>query len=223
MTASRGRFAAVVVAGGRGTRFGGETPKQLLDLCGVPVWRRSVDLFLGRPDVRRTVLVRPAGEAFGDEVEGLVCVTGGESRAASVAAGLTAAGEADFLAVHDAARPLATSAEIDAVFAAAVEHGAALPGRAVAGTLRRAVRGLATETVDRRSLFEMQTPQVARNQWMHDAVFHAATNAGLTDEGEGLMRAGYSVRVVETGPMNFKITTPADLELARLVVAGRAS
>ena len=226
---SEATFAAVIVAGGRGRRFGGGTPKQCLDLAGRPVWRRSVDCFLGRPDVSQVVLVRPHGETFGDDVEGLDCVTGGDSRVASVFAGVDAVTDAPFAAVHDAARPLVKADEIDRLFAAAAEHGAAVPGHPVASTLRRALRGEARETVDRERLFEMQTPQVARVDWLREAaaffrIFddpEGDVSGVFTDEGELLMRYGTPVHVVTTSAENFKITTPEDLDLARAVWAAR--
>ena len=219
----RPTVAAVVVAGGRGRRFGGPVMKQCLELKGRPVWQWSVELFLRRVDVRQTVLVRPAGETFGDDVPKLTCVSGGATRAASVRNGVAAIDtDVDLIAVHDAARPLTTAATIDRLIASAATNGAAVPGRAISGTVRRCDdRGIAVATVDRTHLFEMQTPQAARHDWLRDAL--AAFGDGVTDEGEALMRAGRPVRVVATGPTNFKITTPADLELARLVWAARGA
>ncbi len=128
-------FEGVVVAAGRSTRFGGgELPKQFQDLAGRTVLERSVAALAERPAVRGVVVVLAPDELDGPaaavvrEWPGVECVvTGGATRAESVMRGLEAVGPAPFLLIHDAARPLASAALVDAVMEATRLHGAAVP------------------------------------------------------------------------------------------------
>lgn len=211
--------AAVVVAGGSARRFGGVVPKQFLELAGRPVWRRSVDAFLAHPQVREVVLVHPEGWEAGGVPDGLRLVIGGDSRFASMARGVQAARSSTYVAVHDAARPLVTNVELNAVFAAARDVGAAVLARPVTGTTRYARAGRLAETVDRTSLHEMQTPQVARRDWLTDAIRRVTDVAAMTDEAAVLQAAGYPVAVAEGSLRNLKITTPDDFAIAAALLS----
>ena len=209
-------FEAVVVAGGRAARFGGETPKQFLDLCGRTVLERSVQALAERSAVAGVVVVLPEAELEGGrgaqvrEWPGVTAaVAGGETRAGSVARGIAATSGADFLLVHDAARPLASAGLIDAVIAATREHGAALPLAPVDDTVKRIDgEGFVRETLDRQQLRRAQTPQGARRDWLQPAL-ERAVREGLshTDEASALEADGRRVASVPGEARNVKITT----------------
>lgn len=206
--------AAIVVAGGRGVRFGG--PKQFSSLGDTSVAARSVNAT--RSVAEFVVLVVPEGYRGAGEGADVV-VIGGESRAASVRAGLATLPACEVVVVHDAARPLASKALFDAVVAA-IRSGAegAIPGLQVTDTVKRAVRRegrtVVVETLDRSELVTVQTPQAFRRDVLERA--HAA-NVEATDDAALVEAVGGTV-VIVTGEMNnFKITEPADL--ARMVAA----
>jgi 2-C-methyl-D-erythritol 4-phosphate cytidylyltransferase/2-C-methyl-D-erythritol 2,4-cyclodiphosphate synthase len=188
-----GEFAAIVVAAGSSTRFGGGTPKQFLALGGCSVLRRSTDL-LAWPGVSAVI-------------------AGGETRAGSVRNGLAALQGESFVLVHDAARPLATPAVVAAVVEGTRQWGAAVPAIGVPDTVKRVDgEGNVVKTLDRRLIRLAQTPQGSRTDWLVEAL---GRKPDLTDEAAALERLGYPVRVVEGDPGNLKITTPEDLEEAR--------
>lgn len=235
----RSQVGFVIAAGGSGTRFGGPVPKTRVNLNGKPVWRWSCDrirrTFPGSPIV---VVVPDGDEAYftsdSDDVaathavDAWTIVAGGDSRAGSVRNGLDAlarlASVPQWVAVHDAARALVSAADLRSVVDAAALHGAAILAAPVTSTVKRVsthpdaadpsrtVERI-TETIDRGSLRLAQTPQVARLDWLLDAFVRPAA-AASTDEASALEHAGYEVAVVPGSPLNFKITTAADLLLA---------
>lgn len=224
--------AVVLPAAGRGSRLGGPVRKAYAELCGAPLWRRSLDAFLALPQVVRAVLVVAPDDAerFADELPGddrprVTVAAGGAERVDSVANGLAACGEADLLAVHDAARPLVPRADLEAVFAAAAEHGAAVLCTPIASTVKRVRDGFVSETVPRSDLWAAQTPQVARADLMRRAFAARTTHPGppATDEAELLERAGVPVAVTPGSARNFKITTPADFALAEALLRAEAA
>jgi 2-C-methyl-D-erythritol 4-phosphate cytidylyltransferase len=196
---------AVVVAGGRGERFGG--PKQLATIGGRRVLDWSLDA--ARAACDGVVLVVAPDHDAPEEAD--VVVTGGESRSESVRNGLAAVpDDATVVVVHDAARPAAGVDLFEAVIAA-VRAGAAgaVPGVPVADTVKRVdAGGVVVETPDRASLVAVQTPQA------FDAVaLRAAHAAGgdATDDAALVEAAGGRVVVVPGSPTNRKVTEPADL------------
>jgi len=170
------------------------------------------------------VLVLPPGDALdvGAHAElatgADVVVAGGETRTASVRAGLAAVPDAaEVIVVHDGARPLASPALFRAVVdAVAAGADAAVPGLAVADTLKRVVDGTVTATVARDSLVAVQTPQAFRAEVLraaHDGASEATDDAGLVES------RGATVRVVPGEARNIKVTTATDLEVAQALVA----
>ena len=208
---------AVVVAAGRGDRFG--AAKQFLVLDGTRLVDRAVAACAAVCDA--VVVVLPAGEDWtGSPVA--AAVPGGATRSASVRAGLAAleasGADIDVVLVHDAARPLASRALFDAVIAA-VRAGAdaVVPGVAVADTLKRVDGDRVVSTVDRDSVVAVQTPQGFRAAALRAA--HAA-GGDATDDAALVEAAGGTVVWVPGEATNFKVTEPADLERAAAVLAG---
>jgi 2-C-methyl-D-erythritol 4-phosphate cytidylyltransferase len=218
------KFAVILPAAGRSTRFKDKYYKKpFVPLAGRAVWLHSAERFLGRDDVVQLILViAPEDRAdfnfkFSSNVAilGIEVVDGGAERADSVSAALARVKpEADFICVHDAARPCLASAWIDEIFHAAEQTGAAIFAVPVAGTLKRvgADRKI-METVDRTGLWEAQTPQVFRRELLLQA---DAKRAGFpaTDEAQLLERIGHPVTIVPGSPINLKITTKEDQRLA---------
>jgi len=207
----------VVVAAGGGSRFGGR--KQFAEIGG----RALVDwsVAAARSVADGVVLVVPA-DVVGDASPGRhgadVVVAGGDSRTASVGAGLEVVPpEAEVIVVHDGARPLASAAQfrsvVDAVRAGAA---AAVPALALADTVKRVDDdGAVVGTVERHGLVSVQTPQAFRA----DVLRRAHATGGDASDDAGLVEAqGATVRVVPGDPRNLKVTTPADLDMARALL-----
>jgi len=225
------RCTALIVAAGRGSRFGGPLPKQYALLDGEPVLRRTLSVFRDTPVIDRIlVVIGPGDDArYAVATEGLDLappVPGGRSRQQSVLNGLEAlAGAApDFVAIHDAARPFVRPSEIEACLAAASADGidGAILGIPLADTLKRVAAGQTiTGTVPRRDLWRAQTPQVFRFAPLLAAHRAAALLAAdeataLTDDAAVAERAGLSLVMVPGSEDNRKITTMADLAPPRM-------
>jgi 2-C-methyl-D-erythritol 4-phosphate cytidylyltransferase len=204
-----------VVAGGSGRRFGG--PKQFLQLGHRPVAAWAVAS--ARSVADGVVLVVPSDDA--DRCAGLDAdrtVAGGDSRAASVRAGLAAVPEeAEVIVVHDAARPLAGADLFSAVVAAVTTGGAdgAIPVLPVSDTLKRTERGTVVATVDRDGLVSVQTPQAFRATALRAA---HRSGAEATDDAGLLEAAGATLRTVPGDPRNLEITRPEDLSVAEALL-----
>ncbi len=224
----------VVVAAGRGTRVGGELPKQYLPLDGVPILLWSIRPFASHPDVAQVVVVLAPAEAesppaFLSELMGetLAIAAGGRERSDSVAAGLRAlqAG-CEIVLVHDGARPFVDRGVIDAVIAHARAGEGAVAAVPVSDTIKEAVGAdptLIGRTVPRAGLWRAQTPQGFPRRLLERAYAQAGAGAsGATDDASLVEDCGGTVRLVPDSPRNMKITTRDDLAVAEaLVVAGR--
>jgi 2-C-methyl-D-erythritol 4-phosphate cytidylyltransferase len=225
-----GQFAVILPAAGRSTRFGDAKQKKIFaELDGRAVWLRAVEPFINRDDVAQTILViAPEDrELFERRFRASVAflnirvVDGGAERYDSVARALEVVEPTcEFIAVHDAARPCLTGDLIDAVFAAAQAHGAALLAIPVADTVKRVgPDGRTIETVPRSDLYLAQTPQV----FHRDVLLRAYANrsrlgAAVTDDTQLVEAIGQRCAVVEGSPLNLKITTAIDLRLASAVL-----
>jgi len=218
-------FAVILPAAGKSSRFGGREKKPFVNLDGTAVWLRTANLFANRTDVVQTILVISPNDrelvqrryAANLMFLGVKVVDGGAERSDSVANALSQLKpEADFVAIHDAVRPCTPAALIDAVFAAATKEGAAILGLAVADTLKRVDNQMkVTQTVPRIGLWQAQTPQVFRKDWLLEA-YGKRTGGGkdVTDDAQLVEAAGHPVRVVPGSPFNLKVTTNADLKIA---------
>lgn len=215
-----GGCVALVVAAGRGSRMGGTTPKQWLDLAGRPVLRHSLETLAAHasidavravihPDDRALFEAAAAGLAVGNPI------VGGRTRQESVRLGLEAiaADAPDLVLVHDGARPFVDGQIIDRVISALHHHSGAIPAQPVHDTLKRAEAGLITATVERAGLWRAQTPQGFRFPAIL-AAHRAAAGEELTDDAAVAERAGLAVAVVAGAEENVKITTADDLRRA---------
>jgi 2-C-methyl-D-erythritol 4-phosphate cytidylyltransferase/2-C-methyl-D-erythritol 2,4-cyclodiphosphate synthase len=217
---------ALIVAAGRGSRFGGPLPKQYALLAGRPVLRHTLEAYRSAPAINQLrVVIAPGDEThYQTAVHGLdlpAPVLGGASRQQSVLNGLEAlAGEApDFVAIHDAARPFVRPVDIAACLDAAAAEGVggAVLGVRLADTLKRTDAGGAiVDTVPRANLWRAQTPQIFRYAALLEAhraaaALGAAEATALTDDAAVAERAGLKVVMVEGSEDNRKITTADDL------------
>ena len=211
---------ALIVAAGRGNRFGGETPKQYRQLAGKPLLRHSVERFLAHPGVDnvRVVIHMADRDLYDESIEGLELlepVDGGAERQDSVRLGLESLVEQEpaTVLIHDAARPFADGGLITRVIAALDSHAGAIPAVSVHDTLKRGEDGVITETVERVGLWRAQTPQGFRFSEILEAHRRFAGET-LTDDAALAERAGLAVAIVEGSEDNVKVTTQDDLDRA---------
>ena len=220
---------ALIVAAGRGTRFGGSLPKQYLPLGGSSVLRHAAAAFAGHPRVAGVqAVIRPEDRGEFDRtmlgLEVLPPVPGGAERQDSVRLGLEALAEyaPDRVLIHDGARPFPDVALIDRVIEGLEHEAAAIPALPLGDTVKRVADGRIVETVDRSQLWRAQTPQ-----GFHFAVILAAHRAAaghvLTDDAAVVEAAGIRPLIVAGSEANLKVTTAGDLATAeRGIAAGLA-
>lgn len=223
-------WGAVVVAAGRGTRMGSADNKPYMQLAGRTVLAHTLEAFESCEAVISIILVvTPNEEKRAAEVvrhgafrKITAIVPGGAERQDSVYAGLLAL-DTDGVLVHDAARPLITSAQIQACCRAAEEHGAAALAVPVKDTIKISDgNGFIVATPERRTLWSVQTPQAFFRLELMQAHRQAAEEgAAATDDAMLLERLGRKVAIVEGDYRNLKITTPEDLPIAELLLARR--
>ncbi len=218
------KFAVILPAAGKSRRFkDAHYRKPFAPLAGRAVWLHSAERFLNRNDVVQLILVISAEDRddfffkFGSNVAilGIDVVDGGRERADSIEAALKKLKpEAEFVCIHDAARPCLADAWIDRIFEAAEKTGAAIFAVPVAGTLKRVAENHhITETVSREGLWEAQTPQVFRRELIEQA-YARRGGFNATDDAQLVERLGKPVTVVAGSPVNLKITTKEDQRLA---------
>jgi 2-C-methyl-D-erythritol 4-phosphate cytidylyltransferase len=216
-------------AAGAGTRLGKDRPKALVDLGGEPLVVRTLKRFLSLGLVEDAVVVVP--EEHRAEFEAVLkrafprarftLAPGGAERQASVANGLERLDPgADIVVIHDAARPFVTVEAIRASIDAAAMSGAATVAIPAADTILCADEdGNLADTPDRRNLWVCQTPQTFRVELLRRAHDRARCEGCVaTDDATLVRRMGVPVRLVMGTPLNFKITTPANLALAACVI-----
>jgi 2-C-methyl-D-erythritol 4-phosphate cytidylyltransferase/2-C-methyl-D-erythritol 2,4-cyclodiphosphate synthase len=210
---------AIIVAAGRGTRAGGDLPKQWQMLNGQPVLAHTLAAFAGLP---RVLVIHPDDRARAEAIAGdAQIVEGGATRDASVMNALLALegrGVAHVL-IHDGARPLVSAAVIDRVRGALDASPAAAPALAVTDALWTGTQGLVSGTRDRTGLYRAQTPQ----GFHYDAILaaHRAHPGGAADDVEVARAAGLAVTIVEGDENNLKLTFPGDFSRAAAIMKGR--
>jgi len=223
-------LTAILVAAGSSQRMGFD--KLFAPIAGKPVIAHTIRAFERARSVDGVIVV--AREDRHDEIKTIVrdekfekvrsIIPGGKHRQDSVRAGLNCLDSVTgYIAVHDAARPLITSAQIDRVFQECANHGAAALAEPINDTLKRADSGLlVTGSVDRHQLYAMQTPQIFERQLIEEAYRAVyAENIFVTDEVSAVERLGRKVVLVLNDDFNFKITYPRDLPLAEFVLTQR--
>jgi len=193
-------------------------------LAGRPMLEWSIDALRAVTAIDAIVVALPQ-EWEGPAPEGTISVPGGAHRSLSVRAALAAAA-GDPVIVHDAARPLLTAAIVEGALEQLALHGcdAVIAAAPVTDTIKQADDGLVTRTLERSSLWAVQTPQVFRRAAL-DRALSAPDDvlAAATDDAWLVERAGGTVRVVAAPAENLKITTAADLQIAELVLRRRAT
>lgn len=218
---------ALIVAAGRGTRFGGQMPKQYLPLAGGAVLRHAVLAFANHPRITgvQVVIRSEDGGEFNRALQGLAVlppVPGGAERQDSVRLGLEAltANRPDRVLVHDGARPFPGDGLIDRVIDGLDREAAVIPALPIGDTLKRVADGHIVETVDRSQLWRVQTPQGFR----FDAILaahRAAAGRALTDDAAVAEAAGIRPLIVAGSEDNLKVTTTSDLAVAERLFAAR--
>lgn len=226
------KTVAIIVAGGSGTRFGAELPKQFLELGGKPILMRSIEAFANSGNCPVDVIVTlPSDQMdlwqrlcdrYGFDVPHRV-VPGGETRWHSVKHALDSMGdvnEFDIIAVHDGVRPMVTADVICRTIAAARSDGAAIPVVALNDSVRQVV-GEASHALDRSTLRAVQTPQAFDARLLLDA-YSLPYQPTFTDDASVVEQFGHPITLVEGDPHNLKITRPMDLALAEYLLNSNA-
>ena len=219
------RASAIIVAAGSGSRLGSETPKAFIQVGAQSLLHYSLRTIAQLPAIFEAVVTVPAGMESAARAEAkragleipLKITPGGIERQDSVriALALTSA-ESEWVIIHDAARPFATPAMFDESLRAASLHGAAIIAIPVADTLKRVKSGAIVATVPRAGLFQAQTPQAFRRDLLKQAHRIALERKlAATDDADLVERLGARVQIVDGSPLNLKITTPADLQIAQ--------
>jgi 2-C-methyl-D-erythritol 4-phosphate cytidylyltransferase len=222
------KTVAIIVAGGSGTRFGAELPKQFLELGGKPILMRSIEAFANSGNCPVDVIVTlPSDQMdlwqrlcdrYGFDVPHRV-VPGGETRWHSVKHALDSMGdvnEVDIIAVHDGVRPMVTADVICRTIEAARRDEAAIPVVALNDSVRQVV-GEASHALDRSTLRAVQTPQAFDARLLLDA-YSLPYQPTFTDDASVVEQLGHPITLVEGDPHNLKITRPMDLALAEYLM-----
>jgi 2-C-methyl-D-erythritol 4-phosphate cytidylyltransferase len=212
---------ALVVAAGRGERLGTSGPKAFVMLGGRPMLQWSIDALLAVDEIERIVVALPPGV---HAPAGTIGVPGGDQRSQSVRAALRAAGEADVVLVHDAARPMLTPVIVQDCLDGLAAHDcdAAVAAAPVVDTIKESRGGEVVRTLDRASLWAVQTPQVFNRDALERALSAGdVALAAATDDASLVEATGGTVRLVPAPRENIKVTTPLDLRLAELLLADR--
>ncbi len=227
------QVTAIIAAAGHGRRLASGVPKQFLEVGGVSLLQRSVAAFCAVPRVTAIVVVT-RGDAV-DQVSGSLVtggrpttvVAGGETRQASVAAAFDRVrADADYVMVHDAARPFVTPDLIERTLDAAVESGAAIAALGARDTVKLATTGgpaFVERTIPRERVYLAQTPQAFRRDILAAAIRLGRSGAAATDESGLAELGGTAIRLVDGDAMNFKVTTDSDLQLSRAVAGDQAA
>lgn len=222
---------AIIPAAGSGTRFGGELPKQFIEIAGAPILAHTMRRFIECAEIGALVVALPAARLAEFQQQPhhagkpIFYVAGGVERSDSILNALAAVADLqpEIVAVHDAVRPFVTPAQISAVIAQAKEVGAAILALPATDTIKEVEDGLIRRTLDRRRIWRAQTPQAFRYELLLRAN-EAARASGLpsalaTDDALLVEGLGAPVAVVEGSPRNLKLTTPEDLVLAERLFA----
>jgi 2-C-methyl-D-erythritol 4-phosphate cytidylyltransferase len=224
-----GTVAGIIAAAGEGRRLGMPVPKAFVKLGGTPLFLHSLRVFDSHPLID-SIVVATADACMAQTIEHITAyqpakpvnvVPGGEHRWQSVHSGVLST-SAEWVLVHDAARPFVSAGALDALLEKRTEFLCAIVVTPVVDTIRTFDRDRSTGTIDRGTLARVGTPQMFHRQTLLDAF--SATNVTtmpLTDEAQLIEARNIPVGLAWGDPLNFKITTPHDLELAEALLAAR--
>ena len=226
--------AAIIVAGGSGSRMGGNTPKQFLELCGMPVVVHSMRAYEESEYIDQIYVVARDEDVKDGVYDNYAekfsitkfrkCVAGGKTRQESVLKGIEAlSDDVKFVAIADAARPLTTPELINSVCLAAYRYSAASAGCLAVDTIKKADNHkFITETVDRASTWQAATPQ-AFSLPLYRAAAYSALDIGFecTDDNSLVERLERRIKMIDCGRYNIKITEKMDLLLAETILSAR--
>ncbi len=225
------KTVALIVAGGRGIRFGGEIPKQFRSIQEKPVLSWTIQQFEKASKVDDIVVVVPEDYLlFTNEnvvnpflfKKVSLIITGGNTRLESVRKGLKALPiSTGFVAIHDGARPLVWPHDIDRVIEAAQRERAAILARPITETVKRVESDFIISTLDRSKLFLAETPQVFQYDLISSAHASASDDKGATDDAYLVELLGFKVRTVVPERINLKITTEEDLAIAKILLGAK--
>ena len=221
------KTCVIFPAAGLSSRFGEGEKKPYINLHGIPVWQRTVQLFYKRPDVYQLILVISSRDRkvfqlkYNDWLafHNIDLAEGGAERHNSVANALKLLKtEVTHIGIHDAVRPCVTTSQINEVFTAACASGAAVLATRVVQTVKKSNSlGQICQTISRDNLWLAQTPQVFEKSILIKAyALHGNTTS--TDDSQLVELLGFPVQLVPCGPENIKITTPEDLRMAHYII-----
>jgi 2-C-methyl-D-erythritol 4-phosphate cytidylyltransferase len=221
------KCAALITAGGTGSRMGAGMPKQFLKVLGIPILARTYSAFAAHDMISGIVVTTPAGtegvcrdEILIDAGPKLIdIIPGGETRQQSVFKGLKRLRDFDVVAIHDGVRPFVTDKVITETLIAASAYGAALAAAKVRDTVKKTA-GEYVATISRENLWLAHTPQAFRTELIIKAHETAVLdNFEGTDDCALVERLGFPIRIVEDDYFNLKITTPEDFRLAEILLS----
>lgn len=219
-------FAAIIVAGGAGKRFGSKEPKQFLLLNKKKMFIWSILAFKKVKECKQIILVVPEYKLLEMEkykkLYKINVVCGGKERYNSVQNGLKVVKDTiNVVAVHDAARPLITDKIIKNVFNAAVKYGGAIAANVARDTIKFSKNGKSIEkSIDRNNIWQAQTPQMFKTE-MLKKVYSSKIPKNITDDAQLVEKVGKKVMLVDAGYENFKVTQPIDFKLAEYILKKR--
>ncbi|WP_296201877.1 2-C-methyl-D-erythritol 4-phosphate cytidylyltransferase [Psychrobacter sp. UBA3962] len=223
---------SLIVAAGKGSRFGSDIPKQYTAVHGKTILQQSVAALASSSYIKQLLLVIAKDDDVAKNLDFSLPVTftyGGAERWQSVQAGVEAvfaagAKDEDLILIHDAARPCVLAKHIDLVIQAAMQHPyGAILGVPVADTLKKvSVEGDIQATVDRSSLWQAQTPQVFRAAKLRQVLRYVADEGlMITDEASAFEAMGHSIKIVPGNNQNLKLTYAEDLTLIESILSSR--
>ena len=224
------QYDVILPAAGSGKRMGAGNNKLFLELKGKPILMHTLEIFERDAWCRGIYLaVKDSERAYIEQLLTQYNITkvkqmptGGEERQHSVQSCMKAIAEGEIVLVHDAARPFMTAPTIHALAEAALEKGAAIAGVRAKDTMKRVESGVIQETVDRSTLWMIQTPQAFRFDVLKRAEDNAERDGFLgTDESMLVERLGVDVHIVESSYENVKITTKEDLVFGEAILNQR--
>lgn len=215
----------LLVAGGSGSRVGGPVPKQYQEIHGRAILVHTLERFYDfDPDIKVVVVLARGHKAYWEAVtaalpwrERIMLAEGGSSRYHSVMKGLEQIQPGEMVGIHDAVRPLVSRLTIQRTYQAARESGSGIPVVEMEESVRMTGRDGGSENLERTRLRKVQTPQVFRSSEIKQA-YAASSSTSFTDDASVYEACFGKVRLVEGNRENIKITTPADMKLAALIL-----